>query len=136
MEKKLIKKAYKEKIKLINKFNKKYYNENLSEISDAEYDYLKKEIISLEKKYKYLKSKDSPSQTIGYKPSKNFKKVLHKVPMLSLGNAFSEDDLLNFEKRIMSSSLFRNSGRINCRASSITRSRIESNSSLSEKDKK
>ena len=48
MNKKLIKDKYKEKIKLIKRFNKKYYNENISEISDSEYDKLKKEIILLE----------------------------------------------------------------------------------------
>ena len=47
-----------------------------------------------------MKSKDSPALIIGYKPSKNFKKVFHKVPMLSLSNAFSEEDLINFEKKI------------------------------------
>ena len=72
----------------------------LSEISDAEYDTLKKEILSLEEKYEYLVSKDSPSKSVGFKPSKNFKKVQHRVPMLSLANAFSEEDLLNFEKKI------------------------------------
>ena len=55
----------------------------------------------LEKKYKFLKSKNSPSEYVGYKPSKNFKKFLHKIPMLSLANAFGEEDLLNFEKRIL-----------------------------------
>ena len=44
---------------------------------------------------------NSPTKTIGFKPSKNFKKVQHKVPMLSLGNAFNEEDLLNFEKKII-----------------------------------
>ncbi len=62
---------------------------------------LKKNILDLEKKYKFLKSKDSPSLKIGHKPSKNFKKVLHKVPMLSLANAFDKEDLLNFEKKIL-----------------------------------
>ncbi len=81
-------------------YNKVYYNDNISEITDSEYDDLKKDIFNLEKKYTYLKSKDSPSKTIGYKPSKNFRKALHKVPMLSLANAFSEKDLLNFEKKI------------------------------------
>ena len=61
---------------------------------------LKKEILDLEKKYNFLKSKNSPSKNVGFKPSKNFKKSLHKIPMLSLGNAFSEEDLINFEKRI------------------------------------
>ena len=62
--------------------------------------YLKKEIIDLEKKYKFLSHKDSPSKIVGFKPSKNFKKIQHKVPMLSLSNAFSETDLINFEKKI------------------------------------
>ena len=47
-----------------------------------------------------LISKESPSLKVGFKPSKNFKKIKHKVPMLSLGNAFNEEDLKNFEKKI------------------------------------
>ena len=101
MSNELIQKEYKEKIKSLIRYNQKYYNDNDPEISDSEYDDLKKNILELEKKYKFLKSKSSPSTTIGYKPSKNFKKVSHKVPMLSLGNAFSEEDLANFEKRII-----------------------------------
>ena len=101
MSKDIIKKDYKNKIKTLNHFNKKYYEENVSEVTDSEYDSLKKDIINLEKKYKYLNSKNSPSVIVGYKPSKNFKKALHKVPMLSLANAFSENDLLNFEKKIL-----------------------------------
>ena len=101
MSNELIRKDYKKKIKLLNKYNRKYFDENISEISDSEYDKLKKEIIDLEKKNKFLKSKDSPSNLIGYKPSKNFKKIFHKVPMLSLSNVFSEEDLLNFEKKIL-----------------------------------
>ena len=96
-----IKKKYLEKIKLIKHYNKKYFDENISEINDYEYDLIKKEIISLEKKYSFLNHKDSPSKKIGYKPSKNFKKVLHKVPMLSLSNAFHQEDLINFEKKIL-----------------------------------
>ena len=101
MNKKLIKDKYKIKIKLVNRYNKKYYNASTPEIPDSEYDKLKNEIISLEKKYSFLKSKESPSTTIGYKPSKNFKKAPHRVPMLSLANAFNEEDLLNFEKKIL-----------------------------------
>ncbi len=101
MNKDAIKDEYKKKIKLIKDYNQKYYDKNLSIISDSDYDKLKKEIISLEKKYSYLRSKDSPSKVIGYKPSKNFKKAPHRVPMLSLANAFSEEDLLNFEKKIL-----------------------------------
>ncbi|MBD1159392.1 NAD-dependent DNA ligase LigA [Pelagibacterales bacterium SAG-MED19] len=101
MNKDLIKKRYKEKIKLINHYNKKYFDENISEVSDAKYDKLKNEIFSLEKKYDFLKDKDSPSFKIGFKPSKIFKKFSHRVAMLSLGNAFHEEDLINFEKRIV-----------------------------------
>ena len=91
---------YKNKIKSINKLNKFYFDKNKSNVSDKEYDDLKKEIFLLEKEYKFLKSENSPSQIVGYKPSKNFKKATHRVPMLSLANAFSEEDLINFEKKI------------------------------------
>ena len=101
MSEDIIKKKYKEKIKVLNYYNKKYYNENISKISDEDFDNLKKKILLLETKYKFLKSRNSPSEIVGYKPSKNFKKSPHRVGMLSLANAFSEEDLLNFEKRIL-----------------------------------
>ena len=101
MNKDLIKKDYKKKIELLNYYNQKYYNENNSEISDSEFDILKKNIIELEKKFDFLKSKNSPQTQVGYKPSKNFKKVFHRVPMLSLANAFSKDDLKNFQKKYL-----------------------------------
>ena len=101
MNKELIRKDYEKKIRLLNKYNCKYFDENLSVISDSEYDKLKKEIIELEKKNKFLKSKNSPTNLIGYKPSKNFKKAPHRAPMLSLSNAFSKEDLVNFEKKIL-----------------------------------
>tara|TARA_A100001015_G_scaffold84781_1_gene94168 strand:+ start:1518 stop:3545 length:2028 start_codon:yes stop_codon:yes gene_type:complete len=100
MNRKKLELNYKEKIKLITKFNNYYFDKNESIISDKEYDDLKKEIILLENKYEFLKSKNSPSKSVGHKPSKNFKKANHKVPMLSLANAFSEEDLINFEKKI------------------------------------
>ena len=100
MKKDLIKKNYLKKIKNFKYYNKKYYDKNVTEIPDSEYDLLKNEIIELENKYSFLKSKDSPQIQVGFKPSKNFKKVSHKVPMLSLANAFAEEDLINFEKRI------------------------------------
>ena len=101
MKKKKIEKEYNEKIKKLIKFNKFYYEHNNPLIDDREYDNLKKNILDLENKYSYLKNKNSPSLIIGFKPSKNFKKVSHKVPMLSLANAFDEEDLINFEKKIM-----------------------------------
>ena len=91
---------YKKKLKLIKKLNKFYYEKSKPLVSDGEYDELKKEILILEKNNNFLKSKESPSEIVGFKPSKNFKKLSHKVPMLSLGNAFSEQDLYNFENRI------------------------------------
>ena len=101
MNNKLIKKEYIKKIQLLNFYNKRYYDNNTSEITDSEYDSLKEEILELEKKHNFLTHKGSPSINVGYKPSRNFKKVLHKTPMLSLGNAFSENDLINFEKKIL-----------------------------------
>ena len=101
MKKKEIENKYNQKIQLIIDYNKYYYNENNSVVSDQKYDELKKDILLLEQKYKFLKSKNSPSKLVGFKPSKNFKKLQHRVPMLSLANAFNEKDLLNFEKKIL-----------------------------------
>ena len=101
MDKKEIETNYKKKIKLLTNYNKNYYDKSSPLVSDKEYDNLKQDILLLEQKYKFLNSSNSPSKIVGYKPSKNFKKSLHRVPMLSLGNAFSEDDLINFEKRIL-----------------------------------
>ena len=89
------------KIKLFQKYNKHYYDLNNPLVNDQEFDKLKLEIIKLEKKYKYLNNINSPSNSVGFKPSKVFKKVKHSVPMLSLGNAFDENDLINFEKKIL-----------------------------------
>ena len=95
-----INRKYLNKIKLFQKYNKHYYNLNQPLVDDNEFDKLKLEIIDLEKQFEFLKHKDSPSNSIGYKPSKIFKKIKHKTPMLTLGNAFSEEDLINFEKKI------------------------------------
>ena len=95
-----IKKIYKKKINQIIKHNQLYFEKNKPNISDANYDKLKKEIFALETKYKYLKDKNSPRFSIGFAPSKNFKKEKHRIPMLSLSNTFDKDDLKNFEKKI------------------------------------
>ena len=100
MKKKELINLYQNKINQLIKHNQLYYEKNNPKITDGEYDKLKKEIINLETKYDFLENENSPSKTIGYKPSKNFKKVNHKVPMLSLSNAFNEEDLENFEKKI------------------------------------
>ena len=97
----LIKKDYLKKIQKLQHHNKAYYEKNDPIATDQEYDLLKIQIINLENKYVFLKDNLSPSNSVGFKPSKNFKKVEHKIPMLSLGNAFNEEDLNNFEKKIL-----------------------------------
>ena len=101
MDKLKIKKDYKKKIEKLVQLNKHYYDLSKPLVDDKEYDKIKLEILSLEKKYSFLKNENSPSKVVGFKPSKNFKKVSHKVPMLSLSNAFDEEDLINFEKKII-----------------------------------
>ena len=101
MDKLKIKKDYKKKIEKLIQLNKHYYDLSKPLVDDKEYDKIKLEILSLEKKYSFLKNENSPSKVVGFKPSKNFKKVGHKVPMLSLSNAFDEEDLINFEKKII-----------------------------------
>ena len=95
-----IRKYYISKIKELKKNNKLYFEDSSPVISDKEYDQIKKEIIQLEKKYSYLKNTSSPSISLGYTPSKNFVKHNHRVKMLSLSNAFDNEDLENFEKKI------------------------------------
>ncbi len=100
MIKKELIKNYNLKIKELKKHNKLYYELSKPIITDSQYDFLKKEVLKLESNYKFLKNKYSPSETVGYKSSKSFDKFEHKVPMLSLSNAFYSDDLKNFEKKI------------------------------------
>jgi len=96
-----IKQDYLKKINEFKKHNKFYYENSSPIISDEEFDKLKKEILELEKKYGFLKNNFSPSKTVGFKPSKNFLKFKHRQQMLSLSNAFKEEDLINFEKKIL-----------------------------------
>ena len=100
MNKSEIKKEYILKIKEYSKHNKLYFEKNKPIITDAKFDQLKKEILNLENKYKFLKIKSSAVSSVGYKPSKSFEKYTHKTPMLSLSNAFDVSDLNNFEKKI------------------------------------
>ena len=101
MKKKEIEKQYESYINRFKKYNQLYYQKSKPIVTDVEYDQLKKDIISLENKYKFLQSNHSPTYSVGFKPSKNFKKASHRVPMLSLSNAFTEEDLINFEKKIL-----------------------------------
>ncbi len=100
MQKKEIEKFYIKKIIDLKKYDKAYFENDNPIISDQDYDKLKREILDLEKKYKYLKNENSPSIKVGYKPSDKFKKVAHDVPMLSLSNAFSKENIKDFLKKI------------------------------------
>ncbi len=97
---KSINKLYIDKIKKLKKHNELYYSKDKPQLTDKEYDELKLSILELEKKYDYLTDPNSPSKSVGFKPSKIFKKQKHKVPMLSLSNIFDKEDLINFEKKI------------------------------------
>ncbi|CAL79319.1 DNA ligase (Polydeoxyribonucleotide synthase [NAD+]) [Bradyrhizobium sp. ORS 278] len=77
-----------------------YYQEDAPKISDAAYDELRRRFNAIEKRFPELVSRDSPSQTVGAAPSGRFKKVRHAVPMLSLDNAFAEEDVRDFVGRI------------------------------------
>ena len=100
MNKKDIINTYELKIKELDEHNKLYYEKSDPKLSDSDYDNLKIEIIQLEKKFSFLNNPNSPSKKVGFKPSKSFEKYQHKVPMLSLSNAFDVEDLKNFEKKI------------------------------------
>jgi DNA ligase (NAD+) len=93
-------KEYKEKITLIEKLNKAYYHNDKPLVSDAEYDKIKKDILDFEKKNPEIADKDSPIKKVGFAPSEKFSKVKHLVPMLSLDNAFTKDDVEDFLKKI------------------------------------
>ena len=93
-------KEYKEKIALIEKLNKAYYHNDKPLVLDAEYDRIKKDILDFEKKNPKIISKDSPTKKVGFAPSEKFSKVKHLIPMLSLDNAFTKDDVEDFLKKI------------------------------------
>lgn len=85
---------------LINYHNEKYYNQDSPEIEDFEYDNLMKELIELEEQNPELKTNDSPSNRVGGKPLDKFDQVVHKIPMLSLSNGYSWQDLKDFDLRV------------------------------------
>lgn len=84
----------------IEKHNYAYYVLDQPSISDAEYDELMRKLMELEEQYPQYKTPDSPSQRVGGAPLEAFKKVTHRVPMLSLSNAFNEGDLRDFDRRV------------------------------------
>ncbi|MCR1876519.1 NAD-dependent DNA ligase LigA [Paraclostridium bifermentans] len=89
-----------ELIDQINYHSNKYYNDDAPEISDYEYDNLMKELIKIEEENPQMKRADSPSSRVGGKPLDKFTQITHKIPMLSLSNAYSDKDLKDFDKRV------------------------------------
>ena len=84
----------------IESHDKHYYQDDAPKISDADYDALRKRVNAIEARFPELVTSESPSQKIGAQPSGRFAKVQHAVPMLSLGNAFSDEDVADFIDRI------------------------------------
>ena len=91
---------YLKKTKLLEQYNKFYYDKDSPLISDELYDNLKKEIIKLEKNNSFLKKHGSINKKVGFKPSSKFAKIKHAKPMLSLANAFKTSDIDDFIKKI------------------------------------
>jgi len=100
VEKEKIKGQILDLIEKINHYNNQYYQHHKSEISDYEFDQLLSQLISLEEAYPDLKQDFSPSQRVGGTVTKNFETVYHKYPMLSLGNTYSKQEIIDFNKRI------------------------------------
>src|SRR5579862_1294379 len=84
----------------IERHNQRYYVLDDPEIEDAEYDRLFRELAELEKAHPQLAAADSPTQRVGAAPLSDFAEVRHRVPMLSLGNAFEEEEVRAFDKRV------------------------------------
>ena len=85
---------------IISKHNESYYKDSNPTISDFEYDILMNDLIQLEKLFPEFKNDNSPTQKVGDDTKKEFKQVNHKYPMLSLGNTYSDEDLIDFDNRI------------------------------------
>src|SRR6187431_868659 len=84
----------------LERHNRLYYVEDAPEITDAEYDKLFGELQALEAQHPELRTPDSPTQRVGGAPLPQFSEVQHRTPMLSIGNAFDEDEVRAFDKRI------------------------------------
>jgi DNA ligase (NAD+) len=84
----------------ISEHNRRYYEEAAPAISDREYDQLYRELAELEKKYPQFAREDSPTRRVGGQPLKQFAQVPHRVPMLSLDNTYSVEELTEFYARI------------------------------------
>ena len=100
MNKKETLNIFKKKVSILKKHNKLYYGYDKPEITDNDYDELKKDLLILEKKHSYLKKLNLLEKIVGTPPINRFKKISHLEPMLSLSNAFEINDIENFLKKI------------------------------------
>ena len=96
----MVENRIKELRELLNKYSHEYYILDKPTVSDAEYDRLMQELIALEEKYPEFITDDSPTRKVGSSVVSEFKKVTHRLPMLSLGNVFNEDEIIKFDERI------------------------------------
>ena len=87
-------------VSLLNKYSYEYYVEDNPQITDTKYDTLYKQLEKLEEKYPELILENSPTQRVGDRVLDEFEKITHKIPMLSLSNTFSTEDLIDFDARV------------------------------------
>ena len=100
MDKETAKQRADELRRTINKYSYEYYTLDEPSVPDAEYDRLMQELIAIEEEHPDLRTPDSPTQRVGGAVLEAFQKVTHGTPMLSLGNAFNDDDLRDFDRRV------------------------------------
>ncbi|MDD2715963.1 MAG: NAD-dependent DNA ligase LigA [Candidatus Wallbacteria bacterium] len=100
MDKELIKQRIEELRNLIDRHNHLYYIENQPEISDLQFDLLLSELSKLELEYPDFQSAVSPTRRVGGIPAEGFTKISHRIPMLSLGNTYDYDELMDFDRKV------------------------------------
>ncbi|MCZ6589035.1 MAG: NAD-dependent DNA ligase LigA, partial [Alphaproteobacteria bacterium] len=84
----------------VSEHNRLYYQDDAPRVSDAEYDALFRRLQDIEARFPELVTPESPTQQVGAEPTSGFAKVRHAVPMLSLANAFDDDDVIDFVARV------------------------------------
>ncbi len=96
-----INEQYSELVLKIERHNNLYYTLDNPSISDFEYDRLMQRLLELEEQYPELRSESSPSQRVGSSPLESFTQIQHRLPMLSLSNGFSDEDIHDFNRRLL-----------------------------------
>ena len=84
----------------LNFYTKRYYMDSVSEVSDFEFDKMLERLTELETQFPAFKREDSPTHRVGGTIAKEFESVNHQYPMLSLGNTYNEQELIDFDERI------------------------------------